>query len=491
MSSQTIEIKIIDMIDNFRDEFKKLSPEEQTQEQMISSLKAPCQIHILSSPSKKFHLLLKTHFPQLKDKVVKIIQFSYNTIVEQLEDFQNDPMWANIDKELQSDKMFLGLPSQSIQQLLVNFGRTIQQRSDLATSSYFTGTGSMSLQSNQIAIWDLYGELADINFKERAKLIIQECKNAYLHAQKEKTQQKPEQITESIPNTKSGFGTFCYPPILIGEFKPTLRDQVTNREREILYENVIESKFADVPLIINKGGIIALETKDRTVAEKILNTIMGIALLMGLSLYAVKSSEIAHVTIDKNTNRISGSSWQSSTLRMTLFGYEQRFLFFPELHQRKQISVKDMELVVKKAETVWQNHEQVNMLKLLLGSFTHLDNDEFSQSFIMSWTVIEQYLYGIWNKKIKEAGVTNRISEDLNRWDVYRILEILHIDKIISEDDYQDMRKLHLLRNDLIHFGYEVTEKQSKECYNIAFHIITDTFGIHEKIEYKNIYGNY
>ena len=479
------------MIDIFREEFQKLTSDEQKHEQMINSLRMPCQIHILSSPSKKFHQLLKTHFPQLKDKVIKIIQLSNDTFIDQLEDFQKDPMWLNIDQETPDGEMFPGNPSQYVQQILVNLGKMIRNKADLVTSSYYNGIGGMMLQNNEIAVWDLYGDLNDIGFKENGKRITQEYKSAFAQMQKEKMFQKPVQITESVPNTKSGFGTYCYPPLLIGDFDPSLRDQITNREREILNENVIESKFSDIQILINKDGIISLETKERTVAEKILNTIMGVALILGLPLYGVKPSEIANVTIDKSTNRISASSWKESTLRMKMFGFTHRFSPIRELSHRMHISIKDMELVLKKASTLWQSQEHANMLKLLLGSFTHLDNHEFSQSFIMSWMIIERYLYDLWNSKIKGAGVTNRITEDLNRWDVYRVLEILHIDKVIPEDDYVDARQLHSLRNDLIHFGYEVTEKQSEECYDMAFQIITDKIGIDDQIKYKDVFGNY
>ena len=40
------------MIDIFREEFEKLTPEEKTQKQRINSLDSPCQVLIISTPDK-------------------------------------------------------------------------------------------------------------------------------------------------------------------------------------------------------------------------------------------------------------------------------------------------------------------------------------------------------------------------------------------------------------------------------------------------------
>ena len=47
------------MIDAFREEFEKLTDEEKKRKQRINSLDNPCQIHIVSAPEKKSHVLIK------------------------------------------------------------------------------------------------------------------------------------------------------------------------------------------------------------------------------------------------------------------------------------------------------------------------------------------------------------------------------------------------------------------------------------------------
>ena len=468
---------LLQMISTFREEFEKLSPEAKKHEQLINSFKAPCQIHLLTSPETKTHLLIKTHFSGIPDKTIEIVTLLLTNYIDELKHFEDKLFFQDVTYQRHSLDA-----SSTLHPVLVSFGISVKNKHGLLYTE--SRRGSSGLVSDNIAVWNLYGNLEEIDFDSEAKKIIGEYKTASDQA-KEK-QKVPEQITASIPDKNYGLGTYFYPPILIGEIRLTMRDEIEQKTYELFHEKALLGEFDGVNYVISKGGLIGLETNDHDKAEKIFNIIMGTATLMGVPLHALKSHEIANITIDKKTYNVTGSSWEESTYRMMMF---TDFLPYRSIHNvRIKITQNDLEQIITKAKSLTTQDEQLNKLKLVAGSFTHLDNHEFSQSFIMSWTVIEIHVHELWTKKMQTAGITKKIKEDLDRWDFYRVLEVLHLDKIISNDDYYEMKHLNGLRNDIIHDGHQVTRKQAHQCYDLAKNIIKIEFGINQVITGQQVY---
>ena len=90
-------------------------------------------------------------------------------------------------------------------------------------------------------------------------------------------------------------------------------------------------------------------------------------------------------------------------------------------------------------------------------------------------------------KKLVLARVSKRIREDLDRWDLYRILEILHLDQIIPDDEYYELKTLQSLRNDVIHEGHDVSHKMAEKCYVLAEQIIRKITMLESVIKIKQI----
>lgn len=482
------------MIDAFREEFEKLSDKEKTREQQINTLRFPCQFHIISSPDSLKHVIFKTNFTEIKDKSVNMIQLKNDTFVEQLEEFLKDPAWSE-----PAEEGFFGNSRTLRDKLegdLIRF--TKMMNNDLPKQLSKSGIFTMMLDDEKLASWTAYGRLDELDLISKSRSFVEEYKRNYEVEQKapekEKSpkavEEKSQQITKSMPDHELGFGTFFYPPLLIGDLQPTFADKLRGRKYERLQDIVVETKFDGHLLYVTKGGLIGIESKENELAEKVLNTIMAISLVSGIHCYAVRRTELAELGFNKTTHKITSTSWSYSSLRMELFdlGYQYGSENNWKTDIRHRIGIKDIETIIKKAEEIWENKDQYHFLKLLLGSFTHLDAGEYSQSFIMSWNVLERYLFELWRKKLYNARVTRRIREDLDRWDVYRVLEILHLDKEITEDNYQQFKQLQKLRNDVIHEGYEITETQAKSCYDLAYDKIIQEIGISEKIKItKNV----
>ena len=483
-TQQTIDHKIVEMMDAFREEFEKLTPEEKKQKQRINSLDAPCQIFIISSPSKTSHLLIKTHLEEMPDKSVNIVSLNNTKFIEELEEIYKKiaPFDKNDDENRGGLKIHPEV-GRSIKNSLVNFGKKIIRGTEVR--GIFTGICSMALHDSKLAIWDIHGELNSVDFVAYGKKLPSEYKAQYEQQQKEKRKETPEQIKEITPNHKSGFGVYCYPPVLIGEFEPTIKERIENKEHDILSENVILDEFNGNDLVITKEGLLGLQTSSKKTADSVFHVIMGTALLSNLPLHAHKISELADLSFDINTRKISGSSWTESSLRNQQFSFMGRFDPFPKTIVRLKISIEDMISIIQKAKEIWKNESNLENLKLILGANTYLSNQEFSQSFILSWTIIEKHVYDSWEKKLTKSKISNQRIKSMSEWDLYRITEILHLDRTLSDDDYSEIRYLRGLRNGLFHDGQEVTLKQSTRCFEMAYEIISKQFNINKKIKFQ------
>lgn len=485
--SESIENKLIEMIDIFRSEFDKLTPPEKLHEQMINSLKIPCQIFLIMSLETQTHFMIITRFDNMSDKIIKCVTLNNNTLLDQLDEIEKNPMWINVTENLTHHD--ITLPSQfgnSVRSSLLSYGKLVRDVINFGKISQNSMVTGMHLINEKISVWNIVGDLNKIDFSTEAKKIINEYKQYYQQSEKEKLNVKPIQLTESIPNMTAGLGTYFYPPVLIGELNPSFKEQMEGKEYELMKEIILRHTFENFNLIVTRGGLIGLDISDQDMAEKVLNIIMGTALLFGINLHAVKLSEIARINIDKSSQKITGSSYSRSTLRMMMFSMVPQH-DFPEFVLRQQIKVDDLTHIIEKTKELWNNTELLNSIKLLSTSFTHLENLEYSQSFIISWTIIEMFIHNLWNKKLQSSGVTKRIREDLDRWDLYKVLEVLHLDKIVLDDEYYDMKNLNSLRNDLIHFGQQVTPKQSQHCYQLAHHFVKDESKISKTLITKKI----
>jgi len=481
-AQQTIDHKISEMIDIFREEFEKLTPEEKTQKQRIDSLDSPCQILIISTPDKTSHLLIKTHFEEMPDKSINLVTLNSSNFIDKLEEIHKK--YAPFDKNDDDDYGQLKIHPEvghSIKNSLVNFGKNIiQGKIDRVN---YTGIGRLARHNSKLAVWDIYGELDAIDFVAYGKALPLHYKSQYQQREKEKRKEKPEQIDTITPNQKSGFGVYCYPPILIGEFEPSIRDRIESKEHEILNENIILDEFNGIDFIITREGILGLQTSSKKTADSIFNIIMGTALLSHLPLHAHKISELAELSFDVDTKRISMSSWTVSSLRNQQFSSLGRYEPSPKTIVRLKISIDDMKSIIQKAKEIWEKEVNSENLKLILGANTYLSNDDFSQSFILSWTILEKNVYDLWEKKLSKSNISNKRIKSMSEWDIYRITEILHLDRTLSDDDYHEIVYLRGLRNGLFHEGQGVTLKQSTRCFEMAYEIVSKQFNIDKTIK--------
>jgi len=193
----------------------------------------------------------------MSDKSINLVTLDNANFIDELDEiYKKIVIYDKNDDESGLLKIHPEI-GRSIKNTLVNFGKKIRQGID--NDDRFPGIGGMSLHNSKLATWDIHGELGAIDFVGYGKKLPSEYKSRYHQQEKE----KPEQIKEITPNKKSGFRVFCYPPILIGEFEPSIRDRIENKEQSILSENIILDEFNGIDFVITKEGLLGLQTSSK------------------------------------------------------------------------------------------------------------------------------------------------------------------------------------------------------------------------------------
>ena len=495
MSQDMIKQVFSNMVDYFRTEVEKLNNHEIKHIQVISSLNKPCQLHVVSSPTQNHHFVIKTHFYDLEDKLIRVIQLHQNNFVSQLKELIEDSVWAN--RENKNKFPFNGVQypcPNELGQAMIHFGQSIDQYNNYRTTENYSGLGVQMVISKQIVVWHILDKIEKWDFKKEVNRFVSHYKHEAATYQKDSrkhgnTQKnqlpvtKHSGINKEIPISKSlsGFGTCFYPPILIGELTPTIEEQIF-RNHDGLAKNVFVTKIDGMTVAISKGGLLGIQSNDSNKAKKMLNTIMAVTLLSGLPVYSVRKSEIASIRFEENTLKMQASQWSISSIRMQIFSS----LMVPRLdyreHTRAQISLADLKLTIKRCEKIWNEHENQKFADLLLNCHDLLQDGRYSQSFLTSWIIIERHLYDLWVDKLADAEISQKTRKDLNRWTLYQVLEILHVDKLITEGNYRDLRELQKFRNDVIHEGHMIAEKQAEKCYRIASTVVREKTGITDTV---------
>ena len=455
--SKHVEKKISKIIDQFRSKFDKLTPNEKLNITHDHSFKKPCQVHIISSPSNNKHLLIITQLESIHDKKFYYYPLKPKSFPEQLEKIIRDTKWTiHNEMDLKSD----------IENSFLNFGRQISDTYNISKSQIFP---ILSSPHDKFFMLMVVGNMLEINYD---RYLTEQIKKKYKEYQKLDKEQNidPKKIT--ISNTRMGFASVFDPPIIVGKFNPTFSQKIRSQEFDILNKDIITLNFQENVITITKGGKIWIDNDDKKTAQKIFNTIMAIALLFDIPTQTIRLSDLAEIKFNIKTRSIFQYTWSHLGTINKYLNYDCRTMITRVY--RKKISIELLSNIIKITESIIRNYEYTHYLGLILGAHTQLNNEDNSQSFIISWTIIENSLRKKWIKKIVFSEMDENVKKKLEGYPIDKILDDLYIRKIISRDYYLQLKSLQKTRNKIIHEGDIVSYDSAKNCYNVALDIIND-----------------
>jgi hypothetical protein len=116
---------------------------------------------------------------------------------------------------------------------------------------------------------------------------------------------------------------------------------------------------------------------------------------------------------------------------------------------------------------VVKNYNSITLLAQMTKSIEQFHNSRYDVSLILSWFIIESYLY-----KLYDAKIVKNISNDREDMSAVELLKALNQRRVLSYDLVGSIHKIRILRNDIVHNTFESETKA--EDVLLSFEIIKE-----------------
>lgn len=468
---ELVENWLINLIKIFRNEYEKLDELEKSKVSNTSDYRKPCQIEIfwLREPLE-FQLVVITHDSERNDMEININgPFKGYEFLDEVEKIMLESRWT---KEAPKDSPYAAVLRGTAKYSDL-FAGTLNYFLNQIRSSVF-GNIKRGYQGGMILVpkswtWIVAGNIGELDYSKVVEEII---KNTKLEARDVREKPQSESANLQTDNKVKGYGTFFYPPIWVGKIP-----EKSFKQKVLGVNFTFPSKAFDLTInskriVVNSDGFLGVETDTKQDALRILNTIFGIAFLSGYDCLAARDSEIAEISIDPNLLTISSTAFQISSLR-TLHAAWFKHEISP--FERNEIPEEKIKELIRKAERIGQHVDLTEQIIFLLEGFTHFENSEYSQSFIMSWLIVEKYLFKLWLEFLSERGITGKRKDKFTSsilWSTDHVLETLDLVGKVNKSDYVLLMDLKNKRNNFVHRGVQIDKRTSEKLLDQCLSIV-------------------
>jgi len=478
--------------DNFitsvRENYEKLTSEEKDIIQNLNDYRNPCQIEIFWIKEPDSQLIIKTNFRDLPDKEIVINgPYSRNEFLEKIKPILLKTKWQrSLHDDTNEKSMFFEDSSypDTLARELHQFIEEIKHRDFIDSASQINEFGHGMMIGDLGWSQHYFGNISNTDYSLEANKVIKGLKNDFETTQK--ILSKPVRI---VGLNYDGYGTHFYPPVYIGKKPKRTLEQLLHGDKiqHSLHEKAIDAKFDDEIIIVNRDGFIFVKTSEKNTALQILNLIMALGIFHGIPFFIVREHELAQVNYDKKLNRISGWSMGGqeslrTPLYRTFWGDSSSLEFIT-----REINENTILKIINEANKIWKNKSLIKKLLLFLESFTHHRNHEFSQSFVMSWSIIEQYIHQIWNDSLQKRKLRNYREDKLGRYSTDQILELLNSSGSLTNEEYELFSDLKKNRNDLFHDSKNIDKETSAKSIGLAKEIVAEAIPSGFLTDYGNL----
>lgn len=481
-----IELFFLKRIKDYRSEYDKLTDQERRFVAEPALYREPCQIEVfwINEPVE-FQLIIILHEATRDDREIIINgPFKGSEFINAVFEIAEEVRWKKItpyevnqfdlmDVDVQDqERKYSDFLIHSLQDLIFN-----ARNSPFVDFKPGVISGAPFRESDWYSV--IKGNVVDLKKDELWMIdsIWNAKKYAAMESNNEEERPRQEFIQQSIKteNTRQiAFGAYFYPHARIGdEVELSFKDKLVRAigspmilpQAEFSFTLNGKSGFYDT------YGHIGIQTEKKNQALKALNTIFGISNLMGFPAFSVKESELIELSVGPDGFNLGVTSWNSENKRSKPFS--------PPTRRKIKIPTNSMVEIINCAEIALNNHVLNEAVLFFLESLTHQNNEEYSQSFLYSWLIIENHVSEAFDELLDNKGVSEKRKKKFNshdKWTIESKIEILNLEGKISDNDYQFLIHYNKIRNNFAHRGSSVNDKDSKTVLDFAQTIIQDIF---------------
>lgn len=172
--------------------------------------------------------------------------------------------------------------------------------------------------------------------------------------------------------------------------------------------------------------------------------------LCGIEFNVLSYGDISRVTYDSNDEPFRQASYRGGGIN-TLIRFGD---YFPENIKKIAIPKKCIDYLCSYYLTKLFNDELLLQLVVKVGQSLSMHNiGNWSSSIVVSWFVVEWYIGRLWDDFIDKKFITGDRKRLLNGRDYTAsiVIEHLHLQDIIDEENYLKINKLRKNRNKIAH----------------------------------------
>jgi hypothetical protein len=268
-------------------------------------------------------------------------------------------------------------------------------------------------------------------------------------------------------------GSYIYPPVWIGSRPvPEVKNLVDaaiwgNDYWSNYFNNVVCKNEANNTLIaITQDGLVVMGGEDKDLFIKYFNILVALLNISGGNYLTVRESDLAYSdNPPKMLGNFYGFSQWVMNERMT--PWKNRSIFTPVIPN--QIMEDLLESVVK----IVNDKQQSDLMLLYAEASSHFMAEEYTQSVLWSWILVEKIAPLYWARYISENKLPEKLVEAFEGEDISKNIKMLYRVGILNEQPYQQINKLRKIRNEIIHNGKTATESQASELLDVCKSILS------------------
>lgn len=480
-----------DFIKEYRRQYDLLTESEKRFINNSSNYLNPTQVEVFWIKEPLIQLVIVTHFTDLPDCEVTINGpwESYDFIPKAISVLSNSEKWNKqlVIANLPIHSSFDGTYGEYLAHRLRGIIRLSQQElfEPKNKKEWFGRPSGIHFPQNNWTELFQGVNISELSHIERVNQIMNDIK-ALERLENENTTASVSNT--SIPKSEEdvssiAHGTYFFPPILLKEKrKPTLHETLlgidpNNQGNKFFnHKNFDPIRFGKINVLLSGDGFISVLTEKKSEAINVLNTIMGTATLMGLDMFAVREHELVTNEYDPESLRITSYSYRVNTLRTMQHDLDldkiMGFDFKPRIVLKQHLLN-----ILTNAADVFVNETNADQVRLLCNAFTHLQDSEYPQSFITSWSIIERWISELWNAKVlSKKGLSKdrkgKLVDSTTYLTTDHKLEILNLDGIIPDEQYNHINQLKSKRNKFIHDNGQIQQDDAERGYIFASSIV-------------------
>ncbi|NPE27861.1 hypothetical protein HNV12_07790 [Methanococcoides sp. SA1] len=474
---QELEIWCNNLIKEFRKEYAKLDELEKSQIPNNLDYSSPCQIEFFwVDEPLEYQLFMTLHDPDRKDSEI-VINGPYKgyELIDKVVEIMGEPQW-NKKTPYKVDEIFSKFDSDVGDQenkysdaFIPHISSFISLLRTDPTANIKIGLSSGQIMGDRDWCANIKGNISEI--KKPIDVVSESIEIA-----KQQAFQIRDRIDSETPVKKVEYeemkyseiiGAYYYPTIRIGDqLELTFKEKLINSIGSPVYFPTIDSEFTLNGKFgfFDTFGFIGIQTKSKKVAIDLLNSIFGISLIFGYEPLSVRESELIFMKFNSKTKSLGGFTWQNSdSKRPTPYtAHSQRKIAIP---------LNSMRSILDSTDIVLQDQNLNESLLFLLESYTHLQDYEYSSSFLFSWFIVETYISQLFEEMISEKQVSNsrrEIYDNHGKWSSETKIEVLNFCGKISSDEHSLVSKYNKIRNNFVHKGKRIDKNEAKDLFKLS-----------------------